>query len=126
MDASNRSDFVRRTILNYLRTNTFLQPKSAQDQAELLLEAEYYQIASLVKQMKGEKSVDTSIITKLLFDSTSHHPAVTISDEGLKATYNGTCLQYVFAKARNASWQQGRHYWEIVLETAAGIICLLL
>ena len=37
--------FDCRILLNYLRTSTFVEPKSVETHAEILLEAEYYQIA---------------------------------------------------------------------------------
>ncbi len=104
-------------MLNYLRTNTFVEPKSAQDRAELLLEAEYYQIKSLIKQLKGETSTNMVVVEKLLFDPNLHHPQVVISEGGLKANHPGTCAKYLYAKVNNISWQNGRHYWEITLET---------
>ena len=109
-------------MLNYLRTNTFIEPKSAQDRAEILLEAEYYQITSLVQQLKGESLKNTSIDKKLLFDYTLHHPEVVISENGLKATFSSGCSTCVYAKVQNASWYNGQHYWEIIVETPSGKI----
>jgi hypothetical protein len=55
------------------------------------------------------------IVEKLLFDPNLHHPQVVISEAGLKADHPGSCLQYVYAKVNNVSWQNGRHYWEVTL-----------
>jgi hypothetical protein len=83
-----------------------------------LLEAEYYQITSLVKQLKCETSTNTIVVEKLLFDPDSHHPQVIISEAGLKADHPGDCVQYLYAKVHNTLWQNGRHYWEIIMDTA--------
>ena len=107
-------------MLNYLRTNAFIEPKSAQDRAELLLEAEYYQIISLIKQLKNESVTSTTTVEKLLFDSTLHHPQVIISENGLKATYTGVCAKFLYAKISNVLWENGRHYWEVTLLTQVG------
>ncbi|CAF5072932.1 unnamed protein product, partial [Rotaria sp. Silwood1] len=83
-----------RILLNYLRTNTFIEPKSTQDRVELLLEAEYYQITSLIKQLKNETVTTTIIVEKLLFDSTLHHPQVVISEAGLLANHSDGCAKF--------------------------------
>jgi hypothetical protein len=114
-----------RILLNYLRTNAFIEPKSAQDRAELLLEAEYYQIISLIKQLKPETTTDMIVVEKLLFDPTLHHPKVTISEAGLKADYSGTCAEYIYAKVNNVLWQNGCHYWEVTLGQANSKIFLV-
>jgi hypothetical protein len=123
-----RNNFINsilyRILLNYLRTNTFIEPKSTQDRAELLLEAEYYQITSLVKQLKCEAPTNTIVVEKLVFDPNLHHPQVVISENGLKANYPGTCAQYLYAKVQNM-WQNGQHYWEIILDTKAGNISII-
>jgi hypothetical protein len=103
----------------------FIEPKSAQDRAELFLEAEYYQITSLVKQLKCETSTNTIVVEKLLFDPTLHHPQVIISEAGLKASRKGACAKLMYAKVNNVLWANGRHYWEITLETKAGNIPLV-
>ncbi len=104
----------------------FIEPKSAQDRAELLLEAEYYQITSLVKQLKCETSTNMIVVEKLLFDPTLHHPHVIISEAGLKASNNAGCFRFMYAKVSNVLWANGRHYWEIILETKAGNIPFVL
>jgi len=103
----------------------FIEPKSAQDRAELLLEAEYYQITSLVKQLKCETSTNTIVVEKLLFDPTFHHPQVMISEAGLKASHNGGCAWLMYAKVSNILWANGRHYWEITFEGNGGNIHLV-
>ncbi|CAF2544052.1 unnamed protein product [Rotaria sp. Silwood2] len=115
-----------RILLNYLRTNTFIEPKSAQDRAELLLEAEYYQITSLIKQLKNETVTTMIVVEKLLFDSTLHHPQVVISEAGLSANYGGGCTRLLYAKVNNAMWQNGCHYWEITIEKGHGTILLVI
>lgn len=113
-------------MLNYLRTTTFIEPKSAQDRAELLLEAEYYQIASLIKQLKCETTtINMIVVEKLLFDPTLHHTQVVISEGGLKANHPGDCAKFLYAKVNNVLWTTGRHYWEIILEAEAGNIFFL-
>ncbi|CAF3862872.1 unnamed protein product [Rotaria sordida] len=110
-----------RILLNYLRTNTLIEPKSAQDRSELLLEAEYYQITSLIKQLKNETITTTMIVVeKLLFDSTLHHPQVVISEDGLSANHGSGCVQFLYAKVKNVMWQNGWHYWEITIERGQG------
>jgi hypothetical protein len=59
--------FFCRVLLNYLRTSTFIEPKSVQDRTELLLEAEYYQIMSLIKQLKNEPATSVIVVEKLFF-----------------------------------------------------------
>ncbi len=108
-----------------MRTNIFVEPKAAQDRAELLLEAEYYQITSLVKQLKCETSRNMVVVEKLLFDPNLHHPQVTISEGGLKAHHPGGCAKLLYAKVCNTSWQNGRHYWEIILVAKAGNVSLI-
>ena len=109
-----------RFLLNYLRTNTFIEPQSVQERVELLLEAEYYQITSLVQRLQYETATTTTnaiVLEKLFFDSNQHHPKVVISDNGLKASHNIGCTKCLYAKVSNNSWQNGRHYWEIIMET---------
>jgi hypothetical protein len=57
------------------------------------------------------------VVEKLLFDPTVHHPQVVISDGGLKVAYQGNCTKFIYAKVNNVLWANGRHYWEIILET---------
>ncbi|CAF3578872.1 unnamed protein product [Adineta steineri] len=104
-----------RVLLNYLRTNVFIEPKSAEDRTELLLEAEYYQIPSLIIKLKKDTITTATIVEKLLFDPISHHPEVIICDQARKAVYNGAYATLLYAKVLNLPWYQGRHYWEVTL-----------
>lgn len=99
-----------------------------------MLEAEYYRITSLIKQLKCEKPMNMTIVEKptdittvekLLFDPALHHPQVMISEGGLKASYPGGCAKFLYAKVNNVSWQNGRHYWEITLERPDGNVPLV-
>ncbi|CAM2724539.1 unnamed protein product [Rotaria socialis] len=109
-----------RTLLNYLRTNTFIKPKSSEDYNELCLEAEYYQITTLINQLRTETVVIKNSVEKLLFDSYLHHPNVVISEAGLSARCITRCNKFMYAKVNNIIWQNGQHYWEIILEEQAG------
>lgn len=109
-------------MLNYLRTNTLIELKSPQDRAELLLEAEYYQITTLIDRLKNQHVTTTIVVEKLVFDPTLHHPQVIITEGGLSANYGTGCAKFVYAKVSNVMWQTGQHYWEITLEKKAGII----
>ena len=111
-----------RTILNYLRTDTLIRPKSADVYSELLLEAEYYQITSLIRQLKLQVLSDGTIIETLQFDLAAHHPHVAISDHGTKASHGGSCQPFIYAKVADVVWGKGRHYWEIILEAKPGMI----
>ncbi|CAF4177288.1 unnamed protein product [Rotaria socialis] len=55
-----------RTLLNYLRTNTFIKPKSSEDYNELCLEAEYYQITTLINQLRTETVVIKNSLSRRL------------------------------------------------------------
>ncbi|CAF3501606.1 unnamed protein product [Rotaria socialis] len=73
-----------------------------------------------LKQKMTEK-MSRTVIENLRFHPTLHNPNVTISEAGLKAvTPASGCTRCMYAKVNDVSWQHGRHYWEITLETLAG------
>ena len=106
-----------RKILNYLRTNTFIRPTSTEECAEILLEAEHYQISTLIKQLKNENPSASISIEHLKFDAILHHPEVTVSTDGITASHGSGCAKGLYVKAANVAWNKGRHYWEIIFQT---------
>ena len=116
-----------RRILNYLRTNTLIRPTSTEECTELLMEAEYYQISTLINQLKGDSPQTTPVsVEKLKFDPILHHPQVIISSDGLTASKDSRCLRLVYVKATNIAWKQAQHYWEIILSTKPGVFDTLM
>lgn len=113
--ATVHSFFALRVLLNYLRTRTFIEPKSPEIRAELRLEAEYYQIASLVRHL-AYQSDPTTVAERLFFGVDLHHPAVSIAADMLQASYRGPCAKFIYAGVANLAWHSGRHYWEVIFE----------
>ncbi|CAF1614664.1 unnamed protein product [Didymodactylos carnosus] len=111
-----------RIILNYLRTNVFVSPKTDQEVGELALEVEYYQIKSLLKLIRKQTpDGDKILVEKLLFHPIDHHFGVVISEDGLTATTRGGCDASLYAYT-NVTWNKGVHYWEIILDTEPGLL----
>lgn len=107
-----------RTILNYLRTGILIPPTNPDLHKELLLEAEFYQIPSLLKLLQKTTKKSKVHVDKLHWDTGHKSPLVPIPNN-ITATYEGPCQSQLFVRT-TMSFSSGRHYFEIILNKSPG------